>query len=139
MNLTFTKVRLSSLHEQALALLSLPTPSPTRASGAIPHFTLNSRGNRHQSLWRCSLIRMRVMELERRQVSTSSVCSLPPSASSVQPKKGFDASWRGTWPRGKLGLREPDHSALCKPPKGGRCTNEQTHRNFQWAQKAVLL
>lgn len=103
MNLTFTKVRLSSLHEQALTLLSLPTPSPTRASGAIPHFTLNSRGNRHQSLWRCcSLIRMRVMEMERRQVSTSSVCSLPPSASSVQPKKGFDASWRALGLGGNL-------------------------------------
>ena len=78
-------------------------PLPTRAGGAIPRFPLNSRGNRHQSLLRCSLIRMRVMEMERKQVSTSSVCSFPTSASSVQPKKGFDASrwgWGGTWPQG---------------------------------------
>lgn len=63
---------------------------------------------------------MKVMGMERGQVSTSSVCFLPSLASSVQPKKGFDTSW------GRLSLGEPDRSALCKVPKGGSCTYEQT-------------
>lgn len=52
--------------------------------------------------------------MERRQVSTSSVCSLSPSASSVQPKKGFDASGGGARGGGRgAGVRGT------LPPGGG--------------------
>lgn len=74
------------------------------------------------------------------------------SPSSVQPKKGFDASGggvRGGGRRagvrvlclqvGEFGLREPDHSALCKPPKGGSCTNEQTHRISSGHKSSITL
>lgn len=89
MNLTFTKVRAELLCTDSR--LTFPSPHP-RLGGAIPHFSSSSRGNRAQSFWSYSLIRMRGMEVERREVSTSSVCFLSTSASSVQPKKGFGTS-----------------------------------------------
>lgn len=106
MNLTFTKVRTE--------LLNIAVPAPYPGPGdAIPHSTLNSGGNRSQGLLRCSLIRMRGMVMERRKVSTSYVCLLPPSAFSVQLRR----PWMPL--RGDLALRNLAAGALYKLPKGG--------------------
>lgn len=73
------------------------------------HFAF--QGNRSQSLLRCSLIRMRGMEVERRKVLTSCICLLPPPTSSVQLGRPFNASW------GRLALGNRAAGDLCKPPK----------------------
>lgn len=101
MNLTFMKVRAELLHTNWLTSLSLSfTWEP---SGATTHFTLSSEGSRAQGLLRYSLIRMRGLEMEKREVSTSYVCLLPLSSYSVQPKKGFRASY------GRLGFGASSH------------------------------